>query len=215
MKTLRNSFLALLGLTFAATVHAGPIVTPQTPPPESGHTPYVTIAGGALWLEDASASGVNLDFDTGFSVLAAVGFRWDYGLAIEVESGYMQVDSAEFSFRGIHGDVDGEFKQVPLMVNAIYHLPLTDRLTVYVGAGSGLVWSDASVDSVAGINVSGFADAEDEWNWAAQTKAGLSFQVCPEATLNIGYRLFYGKDAIAGFDDSWGHVLEGGFTWRF
>jgi opacity protein-like surface antigen len=101
------------------------------------------------------------------------------------------------------------------MFNAIYWLPLTDRLQFYVGAGTGIVWSSSEVDSVGGLNLKGFGDAGDEWNFASQAKAGLSLQVCPEATLNLGYRLFYGNDAVAGLDDSLGHILEGGFTWRF
>ena len=215
MKTLRNGFLALLGLAFAATVHAGPVVTTTHTEAAPSGGPYLTVAGGALWLDDASAFGVDLDFDTGFSVLAAIGYKFDYGLAIELESGYMQVDSAEFSFHGFHGDVSGEFEQIPIMVNAIYHLQLADRLSVYIGAGTGIVWSDASVDNVAGFDVSGLADAEDDWNFAAQAKAGISYEVCPQGSLNIGYRLFYGNDSIAGLDDAWGHVLEGGFTWKF
>lgn len=192
---------------------------PPAPEPETWSSvtagPYFSIAGGALWLDDAGAFGANLDFDTGYSILAAVGYRWEYGLALEIESGYMNVDSGEVSFRGLHADVEGDFEQVPIMCNALYWLPMTERLQFYVGSGVGVVWSSTEVDSVGGVNLRGLGDGGDDWNFAAQAKAGFAFEVCPGGSLTIGYRLFYGHDAIAEVDDSLGHILEGGFVWRF
>lgn len=216
MNTIRNGLLAVLGLSLAATVCAGPVAStsPMEPPPPQGG-PYLTLAGGALWLEDAGAYGASLDFDTGFSILGALGYSFGNGLAVEIESGYMEVDSAELSYRGFHADVNGEFRQVPVLANAVYTLDLTDRLSFYIGGGAGVVWSDAQVDEVAGVDVSGFGDVDDDWNFAAQAKAGLSFEVSDTASLNVGYRYFYGKDALGGVDDAQGSILEGGFTIRF
>ncbi|MEZ0387079.1 MAG: hypothetical protein ACAI34_08440, partial [Verrucomicrobium sp.] len=90
--TLRNSLLALtsLALTAASSSFAGPVATsspvPPAPAPAEGGF-YFSIHGGALWLEDAGAYGLNLDFDTGFSVLGAVGYSFGNGLAVELESG--------------------------------------------------------------------------------------------------------------------------------
>jgi opacity protein-like surface antigen len=215
MKKVRTCFLGLIGLAFVASAYAGPVAPPSTVV-EQTSTPgalYFTVAGGALWLEDASDSGVNLDFDTGYSIMGALGYKIDYGLAIELESGYMQADSGNVSFHGLHAHVDGKFEQVPIMVNAIYWAPLSDSVSLYIGAGSGIVWSKSSVDHVGGVHVSGLEN--DDWNFAAQAKAGVSFKVCPNASLNIGYRFFYGHDAVGGLDDSLGHVLEGGFTLWF
>ena len=92
---------------------------------------------------------------------------------------------------------------------------LAAQMPWYIGAGTGIVWSSTEVDTIGGLNLNGLGDAGDEWNFAALGKAGFSYQVCPEASLNIGYRIMYGNDAVGGVDDAWGHVLEGGFTWRF
>jgi opacity protein-like surface antigen len=214
MKRLRHSLLTLIGLGFAATAFAGPIAPPPPPSdPAPVGGPYISIAAGALWLHDADIGPADIDFDTGFSIMGALGYSFGNGFAVEVESGYMQVDSAEVDILGFNVDLDGEFEQVPIMANAVYTHALTDRLSLYIGGGAGIVWSDVSIDNVGGFDVD--IDAEDEWNFAAQAKAGLSFQVCPEATVNIGYRYFFGHDAIGGVDDSHGSVLEGGFTWRF
>jgi opacity protein-like surface antigen len=216
MNLLRNSFLALLGLTFVATSYAGTVSTPpmtQTVVEHAGG-PYVTITGGALWLEDAGAHGVTLDFDTGFSVLGALGYSFGNGLAVELESGYMEVDSAEVHGFGLHADVDGEFRQIPIMANVVYNLDITSGVSFYIGAGAGIVWSETSVDRVAGFDVSGAID-EDGWNFAAQAKAGLSFRLCEAASLNVGYRYFYGRDAVGDQDDAQGSIAEAGITFRF
>ncbi len=215
MKILRNCFLALAGLAMAATTQAGtPLPPPPAPPAPAVGGPYLTLHGGALWLEDASISGVNLDFDTGFSITAALGYSLGNGLAFELESGYLQVDSAEASFRGFDFDVEGDFRQVPILVNVVYNLDLNDRLALYVGAGAGVVWSDVDIDSVGGFNIPGDVSA-DQWNFAAQAKAGVSFKLSEAASLNVGYRFLYGRDALGDVEDSESHVLEGGFTFRF
>ena len=69
MKIVRNSLLALASLTLAASSFAGAPVSPPPAPPEPAPAGgfYFSLNGGALWLQDSSAYGVNLDFDTGFS----------------------------------------------------------------------------------------------------------------------------------------------------
>jgi opacity protein-like surface antigen len=221
MKLLRNSFLALLGLAMVATSQAGTYTSSKgavapSPAPAPVGGPYLSLAGGALWLEDASYGPFNLEFDTGFSILGAVGYSFGNGLSVELESGYLGVDSAEGSIDGFSGsvDLDGEFRQVPIFANVLYTVDVTDRVGVYVGGGAGIVWSDAEVD---GINGFGFDDVDlgDQWNFAAQAKAGVAFKITEAASLNIGYRFFYGKDAVGDLDDSIGHILEGGVTIRF
>ncbi|WP_009962374.1 outer membrane protein [Verrucomicrobium spinosum] len=215
MKIVRNSLLAWASLTLAASSFAGTPVSPPPAPPEPAPAGglYFSLNGGALWLQDSGASGVNLDFDTGFSVLGAVGYSFGNGLAVELESGYLGVDGGEGSFRGRSFDVDGEFRQVPIFANAVYTVDLTDRLGVYIGGGIGIVWSEAEIDSVAGYNLD--FTSSDEWNFAAQAKAGLTFKVTDAASLNVGYRYYYGQDAVGCLDDAQGSVLEGGITIRF
>jgi opacity protein-like surface antigen len=220
MKLLRNSFLALLGLAMVATTQAGTYtsskgVVAPTPAPAPVGGPYLTVMGGALWLEDASYGPFDLDFDTGFSVLGAVGYAFGNGLSVELESGYLSVEDAEVHVRGLGDfDVDGEFRQVPIFANVLYTVDVTDKVGVYVGAGAGIVWSEAEVESVGGDAFFN-AESDSEWNFAAQAKAGVTFHITQAASLNIGYRFMYGQDAIAGYDDSFGHVLEGGLTIRF
>lgn len=216
MKLLRNSLLSLSLLTFAATAYAGPAPKGPAviqPAPEPVGGPYVTIAGGALWLHDADVNGADIEFDTGFSVLAAVGYAFGNGLAVEVESGYMEADfQGHADYLGQHVDFDGEFRQVPIMANVLYHMDITDKLGFYIGGGAGIVWSETEVESVQGLP---FSASYDDWEFALQAKAGLCFHINEAASVNIGYRFIHVNDAIGGSDDSKGHVLEGGFTYRF
>lgn len=215
MKTVRNSLLALASLTLAASSFAGTPVSPPPAPPEPAPAGglYFSLHGGAVWLEDASTRGINLDFDTGYSILGAIGYSFGNGLAVELESGYIGVNDAEVSYRGLHADVNGEFRQVPIFANAVYTVDLTDRLGFYIGGGLGVVWSEAEIDDVGPFNVD--VTSSDDWNFAAQAKAGLTFKVSDAASLNVGYRYYYGQDAVGGYDDAQGSVLEGGITIRF
>ncbi|HSI63835.1 MAG TPA: outer membrane beta-barrel protein [Candidatus Saccharimonadia bacterium] len=221
MKLLRTSFLALIGLAMVATSQAGTIVSGKgavapgpAPAPVGG--PYLSLAGGALWLDDASAFGVDLDFDTGFSVLGAVGYAFGNGLSVELESGYLGVEDAEVHVSGFGSfDVEGEFRQVPIFANVLYTVDVTDVVGVYVGAGAGVVWSEAEIDGVNGFDLPNDIESSSEWNFAAQAKAGLTFRVTDAVSLNVGYRFFYGSDAVGGYDDSIGHIAEGGITIRF
>ncbi|QIF05081.1 outer membrane beta-barrel protein [Roseimicrobium sp. ORNL1] len=221
MKILRTSFLALLGLAMVATSQAGTYtsskgVVAPTPAPAPQGGLYFSVAGGALWLDDVSYGPASLDFDTGFSVLGAVGYSFGNGLSVELESGYLGVDSGEGHIRGLgNADVEGEFRQVPIFANALYTVDVTDVVGIYVGGGLGIVWSDTEIDSVGGFHNPTNLGESDEWNFAAQAKAGVSFKVTEAASLNIGYRFFYGQDAVGGLDDSIGHILEGGLTIRF
>jgi opacity protein-like surface antigen len=221
MKLLRNSFLALLGLAMVATTQAGTYtsskgVVAPTPAPAPVGGPYLSLAGGALWLDDASAFGVDLDFDTGYSILGAVGYAFGNGLSVELESGYLSVEDAEIHVPGFGNfDVDGEFRQVPIFANVLYTIDVTDSVGIYLGAGAGVVWSEAEVEGLGGFDFGRDFETESEWNFAAQAKAGVTFRVTEAASLNIGYRFMYGQDAIAGADDSIGHILEGGVTIRF
>jgi opacity protein-like surface antigen len=204
----------LLGLAMVSTSDAGPYTPPAPGPAPVEGGPYLTIAGGALWLDDASAHGISLDFDTGFSIMAALGYGFGNGLAVELESGYMEVSDAEVSGFGFNNiNVDGEFRQIPILVNAVYNCDITDTVGFYIGAGAGVVWSEAEVDAVGPFNNLDFST--DDWNFAAQAKAGVSFHLNESTSLNIGYRFLYGQDAVGGQDDSIGHILEGGVTFRF
>ncbi|RBP38490.1 opacity protein-like surface antigen [Roseimicrobium gellanilyticum] len=220
MKLLRNSFLALLGLAMVATSQAGTYTSSKgvvAPTPASAPVggPYLSLAGGALWLDDASAFGVDLDFDTGYSILGAVGYAFGNGLSVELESGYLGVEDAEVHVPGLGNfDVDGEFRQVPIFANVLYTVDVTDVVGIYVGGGLGVIWSEAEVESVGG-DAFFSGESDSDWNFAAQAKAGVTFRVTEAASLNIGYRFLYGQDAVAGYDDSIGHILEGGLTIRF
>jgi opacity protein-like surface antigen len=219
MKVANKSLLALASVAFAATAYAGPVASPS-PAPESAPLSqggfYFSAQGGALWLDDVGAYGANLDFDTGYSILGTLGYALGNGLAFELESGYMSVESGTATGYGLTGEVDGEFRQVPIIANVVYNIDVTDRLAFYVGAGAGVVWSEAELDSgeAYGLSYRG-VKSDSEWNFAAQAKAGLSFKVSQAASVNIGYRYFYGADAFVGVDDAQGSILEGGFTIRF
>lgn len=210
---LKFSLLCIALATVAASATAGEfrsVPPPVSITPSPGHIgPYLTLQGGALWLQDASLGPVDVEFDVGFSAIGTFGYAFGNGFALELESGYAQSDVDQVKFGRLSGDFEAEYKQIPIMANAVYLAELTDRFGLYVGAGAGTIWSEFDSDDFEG---------EDSWNFAFQAKAGASFKITEAASFNVGYRLLYGVDAFSiegAEDDSISHVVEAGFTIRF
>lgn len=166
---------------------------------------YVAVEGGVNWVEDASGSidffgpgsiPFEAQFDTGWSVFAEVGYRWESNWRLELELGYRANDVDCVSFAGGPcGGINADVSQFTQMVNVIYDIPLDDRLTLSLGAGLG---GDA-------VTVDGPFFKDTTWVVAGQLMAGLNFAISDGVDLFINYRYFVADDpdiAIAPFVDA-------------
>ena len=181
-----------------------------TPPPPLAGGPYFEINAGPLWVEDIGNAG----FDTGWGVNGEIGYAFGDGLSVGFSAGYNKSDlNVSNIFVPGEGTVSfgGELETVPLLLTVNYSFPLSGALSGYIGAGAGTLWvnGDASV-SVRGETFGSVSD--DEWNFALQGRAGLSYSVASNASINVGYRYLRG---FFSEDDFSGHMVEGGFTIRF
>ncbi|WP_038168269.1 outer membrane beta-barrel protein [Verrucomicrobium sp. BvORR106] len=218
---LKTSTLTLLATIALASGHAlagpvsysgkGTVEPPITPPPPAGFW-YGQIHGGVSWLEDVEAEGASLSFDAGWAVSGAVGYEWASGFALELEVGYLQSDTGDFHYRGHDLGVDADFRQVPILFSGLYRIKFTDRLSLQLGAGAGIAWSEVDGNSVEGIPV-GFL--EDDWNFAFQAKAVLAYAITETINLDLSYRFLYNVDAFAGADDGIANILGAGLTFKF
>ena len=167
-------------------------------PAEAGHFKgwYLGIEGGANWIGDEDAlytrtfdgaldtsDTAEASFDTGWAILATAGYAFASHWRIEGEFGYRSNDiSAVFavsdSFRPFTGEVD----EYSLMANVLYDASLGERLSLSLGAGAG--GDRVKLDAQLGSGV--FSD--DEWNFAAQGIAGLSYALSPRLDLTLTYR---------------------------
>lgn len=176
--------------------------------------PYLTLQGGATWLEDAdidydgvpsSLLSVEAEFDTGFNLGVAAGY--DYGQArLEAEIAYRQNDIDKFKGQvlgfGFEDSADGDVSATSLMVNAYWDIPTGSPITPYIGGGLGFA------------NVS-FNEVEDEGEdlvddddnvLAYQAAAGIAFDINPNLTLDLGYRYFATDDPE--LEDDFGDEFE-------
>jgi len=215
---LKHTFLSLLlplalatSATAGETAAASSSVIEPAPAPAGG--PYFGVAGGALWLQDVSLGPVDAEFETGFAVIGTLGYALGNGFAVELESGYAESDIDRVELGFLSGELEGDYKQVPIFANFVYTADLSDRFGLYVGAGAGAIYSEVETEILGG---------QDDWSFAFQAKAGASFKLTQALSLNIGYRFLFGVDAInyavgpySAEDDALSHVLEGGLTFRF
>lgn len=189
----------------------GPVNPPVTPPPPAGFW-YGQIHGGVSWLEDVEAEGASLSFEAGWAVSGAVGYEWASGFALELEVGYLQSETGDFHYRGIDLGVDTDFRQVPILFSGLYRIKFTDRLSLQIGAGAGIAWSEVDGNSIEGIPV---RFLEDDWNFAFQAKAVLAYAITDTINLDLSYRFLYTVDAFAGADDGIANILGAGLTFKF
>jgi outer membrane protein OmpA-like peptidoglycan-associated protein len=146
---------------------------------------YIGLEGGGNWNSDNDAgfatvpplfAPVDIEFDTGWAALATIGYAFpDSGWRVEGEYGYR------------HNDVDaigglpanGELTANTLMANVLYDFKLMDRLTLSVGAGAGAEHSTFD---------DGVIDQDEDYNFAYQGIAGLSYAMTPRMDLTLNYR---------------------------
>jgi opacity protein-like surface antigen len=160
---------------------------------------YTKFDFGAALPSDADVSefvgipldpNVDLEMDPGIRAGVALGLHLSDAFAIELESGvaYNQMDSIDglsFSDAGVELNV----YQVPVLLNAIYRIPVGDRFGAYVGAGAGGVIALLDGD-----------ESDDDVTYAWQVQAGVDFKIGESLNLGVGYKLLgTGEIEWAGF----------------
>jgi outer membrane protein OmpA-like peptidoglycan-associated protein len=180
---MRKSFLMLttaLAVSMAGSAQAG-----------TGW--YVGLSGGANWVEDTAPFGVNpgpdaivanteYEFDTGWIVTGAIGYKWASNWRAEFELGYRSNDG-EVVIGGVTvPNLDLEMNQFTQFLNVLYDYPVSDKwnLSVGVGIGGALVEYDESP-------AFGFTWDED-YVLAGQMIAQLGYEVHDRLDLYVDYR---------------------------
>ena len=172
---------------------------------------YLSLEGGANWVEDWSVTQITSDdrdlgavgFDTGWAVLATVGYnfgRW----GAEFETGYRKNKLDAFTLTGDPASIDAlELGEASFMANVLYNHPVTERVTLSFGAGAGADFAQMEVTS-------GGAAAEDEhWSFAYQGLARLNYAVGQRSELFLAYRYFRASDPSFDFNPNIDARLEG------
>lgn len=175
---------------------------------------YLSLEGGANWVEDWSVTQIStpdnvetrlgsVGFDTGWAVLATVGYnfgRW----GAEFETGYRKNELDAFTLTGVPASIDAlALEEASFMANVHYNHPVTERITLSFGAGAGADYAQMEVTS-------GGTAAEDEhWSFAYQGLARLNYAVGQRSELFLAYRYFRAADPSFDFNPNINARLEG------
>lgn len=153
---------------FGATAHAGAI---------AGW--YISIEGGGNWIDDVDAITTfddnqpvtdTFSFDTGWAALASVGYGFD-GFRLELEGGYRSNETQ---------DSGATLNEWSVMANALYDIQISNRIRLSLGAGAG--------GDFATLDIPQSAFETDQWNFAYQGLAGVSYAINRRLDLFVNYR---------------------------
>lgn len=164
---------------------------------------YIGIEGGANWVNDTDYNVIgtaitththfiNFDYDAGWAFLATVGYGYDENWRVELEAGYRKNKADRFelsptvssSFTTVT-EPGGELREFSLMINALYEVPVAEKISLSLGAGAGVDHADFE-DDIYG--------SDESWNFAYQGIVGLNYQVGERSQVFARYRYFVVSD---------------------
>ena len=153
---------------------------------------YVGLEGGGNWIEKTterttidilpiggttSTTTGSFRFDTGWAGLATVGYGFGNRWRIELEGGYRDNDIK----------TRGSLTEWSAMVNALYDIPVMNRLSVSLGIGLGEDYAELRrPPSLSPAAAAAFRD--HDWNFAYQGIAGVSYEISDRLDAFVNYR---------------------------
>jgi len=129
-------------------------------------------------------SGIEVKYDTGLRISAVGGYQFCKYFSAEVEWGILYN-----SIKSITGSpsTDASVANVPLLANAVFHIPLESNFVPYCGFGFGGSTSVLTIDhaTIAG----GALEGDDSYFvWAAQAFAGFRYEFNDRMGMGCGYK---------------------------
>ncbi len=191
---------------------------------QAGQGFYVAGGGSGQFLQDSTTTvtvlgfpiAVVTAFDPGFGVNGALGYAWDsHGrrgggaiFRLEGEVLYKESDVDSLTVAGVGPFAgSGDVSALGLMANAWYGFRTGTAFRPYIGAGVGT--ANISLNSV-GATILGvtfpLAD-DDDWVFAYQFGAGLSYELTSRIVVGVEYRFFATLDP--SFVDPTGFPFKG------
>lgn len=150
---------------------------------------YLGLEGGGNWVDDWGHTNNGLaresTFETGWLALATVGYGWNH-FRVEFEAGYRDNDLESYlNGAGVpFANSAGTLWEATAMVNVLYDLSLTDKLSLSLGAGAGGDFSNTELT----LTAPGGTAEDDNWNFAYQGIAGINYMVTRRTQLFLNYR---------------------------
>ena len=184
----RFAWLALISLSMA-----GGFSAPATAVETSGL--YVGLATGFVVPEDTNFKvpgvtgfGGKASLSNGETYALAQGYKFPFGVRLEVEGGYNSLSAKSVDVSGVgSSDLKGHLATWTLLGNAAYDIPLSAHFSWTVGGGAGIgdvtpKFSDATLAGGATV-----FKAHSAFAWQGLT--GLNCSFARDMDLSLEYRL--------------------------
>jgi len=174
---------------------------------------YVSGNFGVVLAEDSHVSD-NFDrgkisYDAGAVATVAVGYADGNGLRLEGELGSRYNEMDDFSLAGYGSvNIDGDVTVGSLMANVFYDFDPRGKVSPFIGAGAGFANIEADIDHFG---------SDDDFVFAYQLAAGISFKVIERMSIDVQYRYFSTEDPeFDGIDAEYAtHNIMGGVRFNF
>ena len=129
-------------------------------------------------------SGIQVEYDAGLRISAMGGYQFCKYFSAELESGIIY--NSIKSITGSTG-IDASLANVPMLANAVFHIPLDSHFVPYCGFGLGGSTSILTIDhaTIAGSVLDG---ADAELVWAGQAFAGFRYEINNRMGVGFGYK---------------------------
>ncbi len=170
---------------------------------------YLSLEGGANWVADWDvlvnpATPATASFDTGWAVLASVGYAFGGNWRTEFEVGYRS-NNLDTITSGAPppGPTTGDLWEGSFMVNALYDIRLGDKLGLSLGVGAGADFAELDLTTATSQG------SDDDWNFAYQGIAGLNYAIGRQTSAFINYRYFRAHEPDFILAASGGPTLNG------
>jgi len=147
--------------------------------------PYIGIGGGIHMPRSSDlsvgATARTADFDNGFLIGGAFGYKWDSGVRLEAELGFREADVDNFSGTAWTGSQ----KTWSTMGNLLYDFNVDADVTPYVGLGAGMSWVGWK-KNFQGPTPPNFDGTDSKFTW--QGIAGVATSVSEQLKFYLEYR---------------------------
>ncbi|MDX2224937.1 MAG: outer membrane beta-barrel protein [Rhodospirillaceae bacterium] len=148
--------------------------------------PYVSLGAGLHMPRTSDilfgAATREADFDNGFLVNGAFGYKFDNNLRLEAELGHREADIDNVSGTAWTGSQ----KAWSTMANLVYDFDTASNVTPYLGAGLGLSWLGFKDNFRGPTSAANFDGTDKEFTW--QGIAGIGTGVTDNLKLFLEYR---------------------------
>lgn len=177
------------------------------------------VSGSVGWLvpEDVegTASGIKVkgEYEDGFHITGALGYRFGNGFRVEGELGYAQTGFDKVSGNGTSVSLDADVDIYTLMLNGFYDIKTGTAFTPYVGAGVGVAYTEVGTVTARLGNRTATVSGDSSTDMVMMGEVGVGISVAKNVTIAPAYRYTYIQNGDNGFDDDTAHTFKVGLRY--